>query len=113
MTTNFLFVDEYITMVRGDTLSFNIQVIGEDTVLDGAYFTIKKNYDEDPVAQISLGAGISALGEGLYVVRLAPSHTYNLPVGKYYYDLQLDKGNDSFTVKRGIIELVNDVTREV
>jgi hypothetical protein len=111
MTTNFLFVDEYITMVRGDTLSFNVEVIGEDTTLDGAFFTIKKNFDDDPVAQISLGSGISDLGDGLYVVRLAPSLTHDLDVGKYHYDLELDKGTDKFTVKRGIIELVNDVTR--
>lgn len=111
MTTNFLYVDEYITMVRGDTLSFNVEVIGEDTTLDDAYFTIKKNFDDEPVAQISLGAGISDLGEGLYVVRLAPSLTHDLDVDKYHYDLVLEKGTDKFTVKRGIIELVNDVTR--
>ena len=112
MTTNYLFVDEYITLPRGDTLSFNIEVTGSTTTLDDAYFTIKKNYDDSPVAQVSLGSGITDLGGGLYVVRLAPSMTYDLPIGKYYYDLRLYVESDVFTVKRGIIELVNDATRE-
>lgn len=112
MTTNYLFVDEYITIPRGDTLSFNFQVYGEETSLDDAIFTIKKNFDGDPSVQIKLGSGISDLGDGLYVVRIDPVETEDLPVGKYHYDLRLYKGSDVFTVLRGIYELVNDATRD-
>ena len=42
MRTNFSMQEENITLVRGDTLSFGIQLYGEVNTLDSAYFTIKK-----------------------------------------------------------------------
>jgi len=112
MRTNFRMEAEYITMVRGNTLSFNIILPNLDT-LDTAYLTIKKDLESDEaLVQKSLGIGIYQLEEGLYVVRIAPEDTYNLDVGKYYYDLQVGVNGEVFTVKTGILELIYDVTRE-
>lgn len=113
MRSTFKMEDEYITMTRGDTLSFGLEVEGD--ALDTAYFTVKKSFsDETPVFQKSLGTtvdGITLIEEGKYAVRIAPEDTENLEVGKYYYDLQIGVNGDVFTVKRGILELEADVTR--
>jgi hypothetical protein len=49
---------------------------------------------------------------GEYAVRLAPEDTQSLEVGRYYYDLQVGNGSDEFTILRGILNLVYDVTKE-
>lgn len=112
MRTNFSMQEENITLVRGDTLSFGIQLYGEVNTLDSAYFTIKKDYEDSVLVQKSLGNGISQVDIGEYAVRLAPEDTQSLEVGRYYYDLQVGNGSDEFTVLRGILNLVYDVTKE-
>lgn len=114
--TNFTMEDKYIRITRGDTLSFGVQVYDEDGApfgqdLERAYFTCKSNRsDERFLFQKSLSDGISKVGQGAYTVRVAPSDTARAKPGKYFYDLEIGCNGDVFTVMRGVLELMQDVT---
>lgn len=111
MRTTFRMEDEYITMVRGDTLAFGMEIDGmEGQDLDSAFFTCRRNYTEPAAFQKTLGNGISRVGEGQYAVRVAPSDTAGLESGRYYYDLQIGLNGDVFTVLKGVLELEEDIT---
>lgn len=105
-----LFDDRYVTMARGDTMSFGMEIEGLDQDLDTAYFTCRKNHTEAPVFQKSLGNGITKVGDNQYTVRIAPDDTESLEAGKYYYDLEIGVNGDKFTILKGILELEQDVT---
>lgn len=105
-----IFDDRYVTMTRGDTMSFGIEIDGLDQDLDTAFFTVRKSYSESPVFQKSIGDGISKVGDSQYTVRVAPEDTENLQPGKYHYDLQLGVNSDVFTIIKGVLELERDVT---
>lgn len=117
----FMNEDEYITMTRGDTFSFgfeiyeldeNNELVLSDQELDSVYFTCKQNYtDEYNAFQKSLEDGISNVGTGQYVVRIAPEDTKDLEAGKYFYDLEISANSDVFTFLKGVLEIEHDVTR--
>lgn len=113
MRTNFNMSDENITMVKGDTLSFNITVTddsGEPVTVDSAYFTAKKNpADVTPAFQKSLGSGITQ-DDGVLTVRVAPTDTASLYEGLYFYDCQIGIDSDKYTLLRGILTLEQEVT---
>lgn len=113
MRTNFNMSDENITMIKGDTVSFNIIVKddeGEAVTVDSAYFTAKKNpTDVTPSFQKSLGSGITQ-EDGVLTVRIAPSDTASLYEGLYFYDCQIGIDSDKYTLLRGILSLEQDVT---
>ena len=113
MRTNFNMTDENITMVKGDTVSFNIIVkdeSGEAITVSSAYFTAKKNpTDVTPAFQKSLGSGITQ-SDGVLTVRIAPSDTAGLYEGLYFYDCQIGIDADKYTLLRGILTLEQDVT---
>ena len=102
--------DRYITMTRGDTMSFGIEIEGLEQDLETAFLTCRKNYYQDPVFQKSLGSGITKHDTGQYVVRVAPEDTENLEPGKYFYDLELGVNGDKITVLKGILEIEQDTT---
>lgn len=103
-----------ISIVRGDTLAFDVEIDGLEGDLASAYFSVKANYnDVNYVFQKSIGNGITRQESGAYTVRIAPSDTQNLELGQYYYDLQLGIENDVFTILKGIFDIGFDVTREV
>ena len=114
--TNFTMEDTYIRMTRGDTLSFGVQVYDEEGApfgqdLERAYFTCKSNRSDTRfLFQKSLSDGISKVGQGAYAVRVAPSDTSRAKPGKYFYDLEIGCNGDVFTVLRGVLELMQDVT---
>lgn len=102
---------ENITMVRGDTFSFGVEIEGLEQDLESAYFTCKQNYTDDENAfQKSLDDGITKLETGKYIVRVAPEDTKYLEAGKYFYDFQIAANGDVFTVLHGVLELERDVT---
>lgn len=113
MRTNFNMTDENITMVKGDTLAFNVEIKdndGEPITVDSAYFTCKKNVAAvTPTFQKSLNNGIEQ-DDGLLTVRVAPADTSSLLAGQYYYDFQIAVGDDKYTLLRGILSLEQDVT---
>mgnify|MGYP003294929329 CR=1 FL=1 len=111
MRTNFQMTDENITMVSGDTLSFNVVVKdqnGEPVAVDGASFKAKHNLAGSTVAiSKSLGDGITQ-ADGVLTVRIAPADTANL-VGFFYYDMDITVGSDRFTLLRGMLQIEYDV----
>lgn len=114
MRTNFNMQDQYITMVRGDTVSFGMEIEDQDGLpfnIDTAFFTCKKNCDDtESVFQKSMNHGITKAGDGQYIVRIAPEDTHNIEVGKYFYDVQVGAINDVYTIMRGVLEIEQNVT---
>lgn len=113
MRTNFQMENQNITMVKGDTLAFNVQVFddeGEPVTVDSAYMTCKKRpTSTDKVFQKSLFNGIEQ-SEGMMLVRVAPEDTKEVDEGEYFYDLQIGVGEDVFTLMIGVLTLEQDIT---
>lgn len=114
--TNFTMEDKYIRMTRGDTLSFGIQVYDEEGApfsqdLERACFTCKSNRSDSRfLFKKSLSGGVSKVGPGAYTVRVAPSDTASAKPGKYFYDFEIGCNGDVFTIMRGVLEIMQDVT---
>lgn len=109
-------MNDNLKMVRGDTFSFTIEIDGLTTDLTDAYFSCKKNKDDDNyVFQKSLGAGITKSSETdtskSYIVTVASNDTEEVDEGNYYYDLQIEVDNDVFTPLLGVLNIVADITR--
>lgn len=113
MRTNFKYEKENITMIKGDTVSFNVELFDENgnpVAVDTAFFTCKKIATGNEIEfQKSLGAGISQV-DMLMTVRIAPEDTSELSAGEHYYDFQIGIGDDIFTIKNGILTIEQDVT---
>lgn len=99
-----------IKMVKGDTESFGFEIEGIEN-LDAAYFSCKRNsQDENYLFQKSLNSGITQKTENQYVVRIEPDDTALLEPGQYWYDLEISKNDDVFTIFRGVLELLPEIT---
>lgn len=113
MRTNFQFQNQNITMVKGDTLAFNVEVFdetGEPITVDSAYFTCKEiPTNDDFVFQKSLLNGITQ-DDGIIVVRVAPNDTKETEAGEYFYDFQIGVGQDVYTIMIGTLSLEQNVT---
>ena len=103
-----------IIITRGDSKGFNFRVRdrqGQATTLDGATFSVKENLDESVyVFQKTLSIGISHLDNGDYYVKIEPEDTAGLTPRKYYYDLQIEIGDDVYTPLKGRFDVRWDVT---
>ena len=108
-----------LDMIRGDTLSFAIEIGFDESPqkLDSAFFSVKKNIDDDSyMLQKSIANNgieyVKTDGNSLYYrVRVAPEDTKNIAEGTYFYDLQIGINDDIFTVLKGAIRVEGDVTR--
>lgn len=113
MRTNFKMENQNITMVRGDTLSFNVQLIdenGDPMAVDSAYFTCqKKATGGEDVFRKSLGSGITQ-EDMLMTVRVAPEDTASIDEGQYFYDFNVGIGDDVFTIMIGTLTIEHDVS---
>lgn len=99
-----------IKMVKGDTESFGFELEGVEN-LDAAYFSCKRNsQDENYLFQKSLNNGITKRAENQYVVRINPDNTALLEPGQYWYDLEISKNDDIFTIFRGVLDLLPEIT---
>lgn len=105
--------DKYITMVKGDTLAFGVELAdesGSPVDITDALFIAKKNYsDVTSIFEKSLGSGITKIADGIYAVRVAPEDTASEEAGRYYYQFKVVKNDDVYTIMRGIIELEPEV----
>ena len=98
-----------LEMTKGDTFYLGVELVGFDTTLDAAYFTVKANKEDDTfVFQKTLSDGISAEDENKYKVRVAPEDTADLDTGWYYYGLELHANGDVSTVLKGPIHITWD-----
>lgn len=103
--------DMNLTLTRGDTHAFGVEIEGLDNDLTSAYFTCKKNHDDDAyIFQKSLGDGISKVSDTRYRVRIAPVDTAYLEAGNYYYDLVIHVNGDTYTLLKGVLKLEYDIT---
>lgn len=106
--------DRYITMVKGDTLAFGVEIqdqYGAWMDIDDAIFVARKTYnDVTAVFEISLNNGIVKESAGHYSVRVAPEDTASAEAGRYFYQFRVMKNNDAYTIMRGIIELEPEVS---
>ena len=111
--TNFKMENENITMSRGDTLMFNVQVFdenGQAMEVDSAFFTCKKRASsQENVFQKALGSGITQ-SDGMLAVRVAPEDTREVDEGTYFYDMQIGVTPDVYTIKKGILSIEQDVS---
>ena len=99
-----------IKMVKGDTQSFGFELEGVEN-LNAAYFSCKRNsQDENYLFQRSLNNGITKRAENQYVVRITPDNTALLEPGQYWYDLEISKNGDIFTIFRGVLDLLPEIT---
>lgn len=117
MDTTFKMEDSYISMIKGDTLSFGLNIVDDTGVpvdLDAVTFTCKNSKSNiKNVFQKVLGDGITRKNPGVYVVRVAPTDTETAESGKYFYDLEIRKGVDVYTLKHGILEIIEDISKGV
>lgn len=105
--------DKYITMVKGDTLSFGIELADETGApvdITDAVFVARKTYNATAsVFEKTLGNGITKVDDGIYSVRVAPEDTADNDAGRYYYQFKVMKNSNVYTIMRGIIELEPEV----
>ena len=103
-----------LSMVRGDTLSFDVRLSDLDgATISSLYFTVKKKAsDEVFIFQKSMADGITKVDDTTYRVRVAPEDTSGVTAGKYAYDLQIGVGTDIYTLLMGSLTIVQDVTAE-
>ena len=107
--------DLNLEFTRGDTFTFGIVLYELGQNLDGAKFTCKQNVDDEtPVFQKTLGSGVTLekvdMDDYTYKIRVAPADTEDLEAGKYFYDFQIEVGQDVFTILKGVLTLEADVS---
>lgn len=109
-----------LTMVRGDTYSFNIAITqdGDPFNLTGYTLTMTAKWnvrDTGNVFQLTSPASgiiITDAVNGLATVTVSPSNTSSLPphVVDLRYDIQASSGSTIYTPIRGILRVLPDVT---
>ena len=113
MRTNFQMEYQNITMTKGDTVSFNVEVrddYGDVVTVDTADFTCKKRFHgEEVVFHKYLNSGITQ-ADGLLLVRIAPEDTADLDEGLYFYDMQIGLGADRYTILKGVLTIEQNVS---
>lgn len=104
--------EKEISFTRGDTYIIGFTTKNLEGELDTAYFTCRKDkLRETPVLfQVSLGDGITYLGNYEYQVVIGSDLTKDMPIGNYYYDLELSQNNSVKTALKGKLKLTWDVT---
>lgn len=108
-----------IAIVQGDTCSFGFQLQGlqgqrPTSIILSCKETIE---DEDPIFMVSDTDTIDERSYDetsdilTYSVRIPPYATHNIPLGRYFYDLQIVVNNDVITLMSGRLSLEYQVTK--
>lgn len=101
-----------LNMVKGDTLCFGAKVKGVE-MLNNVWFSCKKSInDENYVFQKSLNGGIDLIEDTTYRIRVAPEDTREVETGTYYYDLQISRYEDIYTILQGTLTINQEITKE-
>lgn len=107
-----------IEVVRGTTNTFEISIVDSGGAAynlgtnEKIMFGIKKK-PEDKETIFTVTAEI--MSSGFFKVKISPSHTENLPFGKYWYDVGLQNGEDFYNIiEANPFKIVPNITsREV
>ena len=103
-----------LTMVRGDTMQFDLTLKNVQATVVSLDFTCKVDgTDTTPVFHKALGDGITLVSDNIYRIRVAPEDTAEVDAGKYVHDLQIGLGSDIYTIMLGELTLLQDVTSNV
>lgn len=101
---------------RGDSIFIQFD-IDSDIVLDLSSddfeitFSLKQSATDSAYIFQKDKTAVTQLAENSFVLRIAPEDTVDLFPGYYYYDIQLNIGDDVFTIALGQLQLVRDITR--
>lgn len=101
---------------RGDSIFIQFD-IDSDIVLDLSSndfeitFSLKQSATDSTYVFQKDKTAVTQLAENSFVLRIAPEDTVDLFPGYYYYDIQLNIGDDVFTIALGQLQLVRDITR--
>ena len=98
------------SMIRGDTLSFNVGLPWLETDLDSTTFTCRTIGSDTILFQKTLTDGCVKIETGKYHVRVAPADTKDVSVGLYNMDLEIEIGADCYTILQGTLKIVEDQT---
>lgn len=100
-----------IRLTRGDTAYLSVPItndVGEEYVMgagDTLYLTVKKSVHDDAVAFQKIAVGGNQF-------RIEPTDTEALEFGTYKYDVQLNTGDDVFTIiPASVFKILEEVTR--
>lgn len=119
-------VYENIEMVQGDTLSFNFMItglrLGTPVALNATYtfscadekdilFTATSAHGEEEADGITLVEYNEQKDVATYAVYISPAKTKDLELARYYYDLQMEIDDNRYTLLRGRLELLMQVSR--
>lgn len=105
-----------IDMIRGDTLNIQFE-IESNTVLDltsddfEITFSLKRSATDNAYVFQKDKTAVTSPADNVFVLRVAPEDTVNLIPGYYYYDIQLNIGEDIFTIAIGKFHIAIDITR--
>lgn len=114
LESNDLPLINYKEITKGSTYNQSITFVDLDQELDGMFFMMKKNLDiEEPEITLTLQDGISLEkidGKNYtYTYQLSAEKTLNLPLGEYYYSVQIYANGDIKTIETGIIFITFNV----
>lgn len=105
-----------IDMIRGDTLNIQFE-IDSNTVLDltsddfNVTFSLKKAATDTAYIFQKDKSAVTSPADNVFVIRVAPEDTTHLIPGFYFYDIQLEIGDDIYTIALGKLNLSIDITR--
>ena len=99
------------TVVRGDTFSMRMKSLDDELDIDEIHFSCKKRKtDTDYVFHKTMdNGGVTYDSDGLYTLKASPADM-DIAEGIYYYDVQVDFGNDIKTPLMGRVRIIKDVT---
>jgi len=92
--------------IDGSTIWFTFRdktKLWEDDDTSSSLQLISSNSDE-----ILLYDGLN----GIFKIFIKPEHTHLLPYGNYEYDIQINLNDEVTTIKRGLLKLMSEVTRD-
>jgi hypothetical protein len=101
--------------VRGDTLNISFS-IRADTVIDLASedvaftFSVKQNITDTEYLIHKDKSAVTALGDNSFILRVPPEDTAALAERYYPYDLEFRFGDDVYTLARGNLHIIADVS---
>lgn len=108
-----------IAMIQGDTCSFGFQLQGlQGQRPDSVILTCKETIEDDEALfEVSTSNTIDERSYDeerdilTYSVRIPPYCTHAIPLGRYFYDLQVVVNNDIFTLMTGRLSIEAQVTK--
>ena len=102
-----------ISLIKGDTFTFDLFFSDLENIdIINIFFSVKKEqHDLKYILQKSINNGITLIDTLKYRIQLSSEDTQNLNQGRYYYDLQVNLGNDIYTIMMGTFNLKEDITK--